>query len=79
MKKILLSVAVICLFSCTERTVSSKDIVYTGIVLEDGAHQIKIVTIDGCQYLVNGPLYEGGIAHKGNCNNYSEHNCVKKQ
>jgi len=60
---------------CEKSNVVEKD---TGVVVETGINSIKEITIDGCQYIYLRDIYVFGITHKGNCTNWSQHNCVKK-
>lgn len=65
-KRLLLScvVSVLALLSCKEANVKSEG---TGLVLQEGYNDLKIVTLDSCEYIF-GPWGNATVlTHKGNC------------
>ena len=54
------------LTSCYEPNVKGES---TGYVIQAGYGPLKIVNIDGCQYLFGDWGYATVLTHKGNCNN----------
>lgn len=63
---------VLAISGCANESLKVTDSQEKGIYLIDlpgviGSYEIRIVEIDGCEYLVN-PVHRGiGLAHKGNC------------
>lgn len=66
MKKLFIAVMLLTLASCQEQNVESKS---TDYVIKAGSNPIKIVNIDGCQYLFGDWSHATVLTHKGNCNN----------
>ena len=66
MKKLFIAVMLLTLASCQEPNVQREN---TGYVVMNGSNPLKIVKIDGCQYLLGDWGYATVLTHKGNCNN----------
>lgn len=66
MKKLFIAVMLLTLASCQERNVQKEN---TGYVIMDGSNTLKIVNVDGYQYLLGDWGYATVLTHKGNCNN----------
>ena len=66
MKKLFIAVMLLTLASCYEPNVKRES---TGYVIESGSNPLKIVNVDGCQYLYGDWGYGTVLTHKGNCNN----------
>ena len=67
MKKLIFVLGVVSLmFSCTEQTVPVKS---TNIVTRGGNNAIRIVEIEGCEYLEYEQGHQYSLCHKGNCKN----------
>ena len=66
MKKLFIAVMLLTLASCQEPNVQREN---TGYVVMNGSNPLKIVKIDGCQYLLGDWGHATVLTHKGNCNN----------
>ena len=67
MKRLILALAIVGLVSCTEPGTTELKKETTYLTIDN--YNIKVVTIDSCEYLWV-PKYKGvGLTHKGNCNN----------
>ena len=66
MKTLFIAAMLLTLASCYESNVKKED---TGYVIKAGAGPIKIVNVDGCQYLFGDWSHATVLTHKGNCNN----------
>lgn len=72
MKKLIFVLGVISLlFSCTEQTVPEQTVPVksTNIVTSEGNNTIRIVEIEGCEYLEYERGHQYSLCHKGNCKN----------
>ena len=66
MKKLFIAVMLLTLASCYEPNVKRES---TGYVIQSGCSPLKIVNVDGCQYLYGEWGYGTVLTHKGNCTN----------
>lgn len=66
MKKLFIAVMLLTLASCHEANVEGES---TDYVIKTGSNPIKIVNVDGCQYLFGDWSHATVLTHKGNCNN----------
>ena len=67
MKKLLLATLLIGMISsCEEPTVTRKS---TEIVTEFGGKALKLIVIEGCEYLEYSSGHRYSLCHKGNCKN----------
>lgn len=65
-KRLLLScvISVLALLSCNEANVKKEG---TGLVLQEDYSDLKIVTLDSCEYLYGAWGNATVLTHKGNC------------
>ena len=67
MKKFIFVLGIVSLmFSCNEPTVPTKP---TNIVTKEGNNKLRIVEIEGCEYLEFEQGHQYSLCHKGNCKN----------
>ena len=67
MKKLVFVLGIVSLmFSCTKPTVPVKT---SNIVTNEGNNPIRIVEIEGCEYLEFEQGHQYSLCHKGNCKN----------
>lgn len=66
MKKLFIAAMLLTLASCQEPNVQREN---TGYVFMNGSNPLKIVKIDGCQYLLGDWGSATVLTHKGNCTN----------
>ena len=67
MKKLILATLLIGMVSsCDKATVTRQS---TTIVTEDGGKPLKLIVIEGCEYLEYSSGHRYSLCHKGNCKN----------
>jgi len=66
MKKILIAVLILGLFSCESQNVSKRE---TDYIIHYGSSPLKIVSIEGCEYFLGEYGRTTFMTHKGNCKN----------
>ena len=66
MKTLFIAVMLLTLASCYEPNVKRES---TGYVIQASSSPLKIVSIDGCQYLFGDWSHATVLTHKGNCTN----------
>lgn len=66
MYKITLGLFSFFLVSCKETNVDIKNTEY---VIQYGDNPLRVVTLDGCEYIYGGTGQSQMITHKGNCSN----------
>ena len=66
MKKMLLLSCMLSatMLSCTEPNVTKKS---TGLIVQAGYGELKVVTLDSCEYLLGAWGNATVLTHKGNC------------
>ena len=69
MKKVLLILAVLALYSCTESNVVKEK---TGYVLKEYYSPLEIVIVDSCEYFYTSEGHAIIFTHKGNCKNHKQ-------
>jgi hypothetical protein len=67
MKKLVLILAVLALYSCTESNVVRQQ---TGYVIRDAYAPLEVIIVDSCEYLYGGWGHATVLTHKGNCKNH---------
>lgn len=67
MKKLLLILAVLVLYSCTESNVVKQKTEY---VVRSGGYNVQIIVMDSCEYLYGDWGNATVLTHKGNCKNH---------
>jgi hypothetical protein len=66
MKKLLLTIPLFIIFSCGQSNVNTEE---TKIYVGEFFEPIKIIEIDGCEYIFGDWGYSTILTHKGNCKN----------
>ena len=66
MKRLILSFLVLALFSC-EQSKGTQEVPSNADLTD-----LKVVVIDGCEYLQYRTYYYEAITHKGNCKNHKQ-------
>jgi len=69
MKKVLLILVVLALYSCGELPEVNVDKKKTTYVLKEYYSPLEIITIDSCEYLYGQEGHAIMLTHKGNCKN----------
>ena len=67
MKKVLLILAVLALYSCEEESKVNVDKEKTTYIIKENHTPAEIVIIDSCEYLYFSEGHAKVLTHKGNC------------